>query len=111
MGESKSALDLFLTGTADAAGAMVYRKDAQAELAALRAQLAAAEERARDLGLMLRAALRGHLRILATMDAHGHQFVLSYTQLPRLGDDGTGIPLLTPEARAALTRAQEQNNG
>jgi hypothetical protein len=81
-------------------------RSACAELAALRA-------RAEDLELMLRHNLAGQ-RLSYSSDAkwlmaHDTAAIgnsagkaLGYSWVYRLADDGTGLPILTPEARVAL---------
>lgn len=70
--------------------------------AALARALIAAEERVAQLELMLRAALRSKRKLI-----RGYP---SGYWLARHGyagsDDGTGLPILTPEARAALARKE-----
>lgn len=72
--------------------------------AAARAELRALRERASDLELLLRESFAA--RISQHYDGRGRTFLLHSDRIhfmcASLADDGTGIPLLTPEARAAL---------
>lgn len=65
-----------------------------------RAELIALKQRCEDLELMLRAALCGEITSITERE---HRIWIKKVN-PMLDDDGTGLPLLTNEAREALRK-------
>jgi len=98
-----SALDKALEMLRSEVG--VYAPQEHDPVEAARSELSALRQRCEDLELMLRAALVGRLGIAFDDDnvqwwsldpSPGWRF--------KLADDGTGLPILTPEAREELRK-------
>jgi hypothetical protein len=69
------------------------------------AELAALRQRASDLELMLRAVIPAH-QIVRVWHSYGESVTWKVAGLlDHVPDDGTGLPLLTAEARSALLSA------
>lgn len=102
-----SAVDLWMERCVD----FIMSEDDRAAWSAARAEVAAMRQRVADLELIARASCTRNpsLRAIFAPRMDGKAYVLRDYQksgreedLIYLADDGTGLPLLTPEARQAL---------
>ncbi len=109
-----SAMDHILGQLARPDYTHAYSRD---DVRSARAELAALRRERDDLELMLRASLCRHpsLRAIFQPRMSGEAYLLRDAKLSgreedliKLYDDGTGLPVLTDEARAALRAAERK---
>lgn len=115
MSETPNLDEVISDGWYNTANRMSFEhRDDLEKLAAARSELAALKQRAEDLELMLRSRLGEPRSGAAVYGQPGYFYVLVKGDLKErparsieIGEDGTGLPVLTDAAREALRKAVE----